>query len=722
MMSTPIEGVNVPVLVMASVLIAIMSSYAALGLAGRLAVATGRARVAWLIGGSFAMGVGIWSMHFVAMLGFRLPIPVAYDVVLVSLSVIAAVVASAIALSVAARSHLTKASVVGGALAMGIAIACMHYTGMAAMRLDAQLHYDGLLVVASCVIAVTASGVALWLAFKLREERRRITLHRLAAAVVMGFAIAGMHYTGMAAVHFLAAPTGVGAHAPGAIGGTSLVWLTGLAALVILGAALASAAIDRRVAAGTLRTVPPALLWSCLGLTVTAVLMLLFLNRREDSRAERVLVSERSIERAITDLVFLDEALSMTARLAVLTDDPRWQHRYDSLDTQMRDAHGRLRTAAAVSGTSASMPSLLSTGDLLLRLERRALAERAAYGPGAGDSLLMSAEYTRGKHEYVAAMREITESIDVRIESDRSARKSLATVSAVVGLATLLLVAIAWAGLVLLLRAHLAEVTLRSIEENLAREMAQAANKSKSEFLATMSHELRTPLTAVIGFANILHKNKGNRLSPADLAYVARIQNSGRHLLGLINEVLDLAKLDSGRIDVVLAPTEICALVRNAAALIENRREGLVRIALDVPTGDLWLETDGARLTQIVVNLLGNAVKFTERGTVTLRLLTERSSDEGARVEVSDTGVGIPPDRLDAIFQPFEQADNTTARMHGGTGLGLAISLSIAMSLGCTLTVKSTVGVGSTFTLTLPPGNEARAATLFRPLRRQGIR
>ncbi|MBU66888.1 MAG: hypothetical protein CL858_15760 [Cupriavidus sp.] len=190
-------------LVLFSVLVAILASYTALDIAGRIATAArGRYARMWLAGGSIAMGFGIWSMHFVGMLAFRLPIPLGYDPAITGLSLLIAVLASAFALRLVSRDHLPPGRLAMGALALGAAVASMHYTGMAAMRMRPGIDYDPLLFVVSIVVAVGASGAALWIAFRLRRSMPRVHQLRFGAAVVMGGAIAAMHYTGMAAAQF----------------------------------------------------------------------------------------------------------------------------------------------------------------------------------------------------------------------------------------------------------------------------------------------------------------------------------------------------------------------------------------------------------------------------------------------------------------------------------------------------------------------------------------
>ena len=189
-------------LVALSVIIAILASYVSLDLAGRVTVAAGRGRAAWLGGGAVAMGTGIWSMHYIGMLAFKLPVPVQYHWPTVAASLVAAIVASVIALFVTSRQTMGVLRAGLGSVFMGCGIAGMHYIGMAAMRLPAALQYTGWLVGLSVALAIGISFVALWLTFELRDDIRHFTWRRMNSAVVMGLAIPVMHYTGMAAASF----------------------------------------------------------------------------------------------------------------------------------------------------------------------------------------------------------------------------------------------------------------------------------------------------------------------------------------------------------------------------------------------------------------------------------------------------------------------------------------------------------------------------------------
>ncbi|MBI6899623.1 EAL domain-containing protein [Pseudomonas putida] len=236
-------------LVLISLCVAILASYTALDLTGRIATAKGRAVYLWMGGGAFAMGIGIWSMHFIGMLAFSLPIELGYDTTLTAFSLLIAVASSGFALWLVSQPKLPWLQLAFGALIMGTGIACMHYMGMAALRMQPGIDYDPTLFGASLAIAVGASAAALWIAFRLRQHTPYVRQFRGVAAVVMGIAIVGMHYTGMAAANF---PVGsfCGALATG-LAGDGLDYLVLITTLAVLAVALLTSVLDARLEART---------------------------------------------------------------------------------------------------------------------------------------------------------------------------------------------------------------------------------------------------------------------------------------------------------------------------------------------------------------------------------------------------------------------------------------------------------------------------------------
>ncbi|HEX6015309.1 MAG TPA: response regulator, partial [Geminicoccaceae bacterium] len=233
-----------------------------------------------------------------------------------------------------------------------------------------------------------------------------------------------------------------------------------------------------------------------------------------------------------------------------------------------------------------------------------------------------------------------------------------------------------------------------------AKEQAELASRTKSDFLASMSHELRTPLNAIIGFTRLVMRRSKDVLPAKQYENLEKILVSGEHLLSLINAVLDLSKIEAGRVD--LRPVEftleplVDLCLRTVEPMVKGDR---VRLVKDIEPGLPTLVQDQEKVRQILTNLLGNAVKFTEAGSITVRV---RRHDGELAIVVSDTGVGIPEQARELIFEEFRQVDGGSTRQHGGTGLGLAISRRLARLMGGDITVESAVGTGSTFAVRLP--------------------
>jgi len=250
-----------------------------------------------------------------------------------------------------------------------------------------------------------------------------------------------------------------------------------------------------------------------------------------------------------------------------------------------------------------------------------------------------------------------------------------------------------------------------SAEAARARALAEQANRAKSEFLAVMSHELRTPLNAIGGYAELMELGIHGSVTPQQRESLERIQRSQRLLLGLINQVLNYARIETGNVRYALADVALDDVLRSVEGLIvpQLRAKGL-RYAYEGCDASVAVHVDAEKLQQIVLNLLTNAVKFTERtGLVELQV---EPAETVVRIHVTDTGVGIAAEKLDAIFEPFVQIDANYTRTRDGVGLGLAISRDLARGMKGELTAASTEGVGSVFTLTLPRVATTPASTV----------
>ena len=249
-----------------------------------------------------------------------------------------------------------------------------------------------------------------------------------------------------------------------------------------------------------------------------------------------------------------------------------------------------------------------------------------------------------------------------------------------------------------------AERAQRAAED--AMTVAEEANVAKSTFVANMSHELRTPLSAIIGYSEMLIEEAEEGADPASLVPdIRKIERNARHLLGLINDVLDLSKVESGKTEIYVEEFDVRAMVQDVAstvhALLEKKNNTLVpRIA----SGVTLMTSDATKIRQCLLNLLSNAAKFTEQGMITLAVDHDTDADERAWVSfsVADSGIGMTEEQLAKLFQRFQQADASTTRNYGGTGLGLSITLAFSAMLGGRISVESTPGQGSTFTLRLP--------------------
>ena len=252
-----------------------------------------------------------------------------------------------------------------------------------------------------------------------------------------------------------------------------------------------------------------------------------------------------------------------------------------------------------------------------------------------------------------------------------------------------------------------------------SQRLAQSASRLKSRFLENMSHEIRTPLNSILGFTDLILKDRNQVVSGEHKDYLLTVRNSGNHLMSLINDILDLSRIESGQLTLNVSDCSPVQVIAETISLMRVRalEKGITpnfRCDGPIPAS---IKTDSHRLKQLLINLIGNSIKCTGQGSVLVVAILDDTNEEPQFViEVRDTGVGIPEDKLEVIFEAFVQADSSVTRKHGGTGLGLAISRRIATALGGGLSAHSVVGRGSTFVVRVATGNLTNVRLLKAPL------
>lgn len=255
----------------------------------------------------------------------------------------------------------------------------------------------------------------------------------------------------------------------------------------------------------------------------------------------------------------------------------------------------------------------------------------------------------------------------------------------------------------------------RTAELSRANAELEQASQAKDDFLANMSHELRTPLNAILGICESIAEGTYGELNECQSSALAVLEESGRHLLKLINDILDLAKIGSGKLDFDYGPVGVMDLLEGSAGFVSVQAQKKdIRLTIDAPPSDSVVYGDGRRLKQILINLLSNAVKFTPSGGTIV--VGAKLSGDTLHIWVEDTGIGIPEEHLTSIFEPFRQVDGRLSRMYEGTGLGLALVSKLIQAAGGVISVKSAVGEGTRFAITLPLKGPALSDTEFAEL------
>jgi len=758
----------VPSFVLLSVAVAVFASYVALNLAHSITHSKGKARVAWLAGGALAMGFGIWSMHFVGMLAFEMPgMEMAYDIPLLILSVVVAIAASALALYVVSRPHVLFKSLALGGTAMAAAICGMHYIGMFSMRMAARIQWDLPLVFLSILIALIASFAALLISIRLRNKPDRFVL-MIFASIIMGVAIAGMHYVGMLAATFIH-DNSIVIHSSNLLVSTGLSIAVLSTTLLILGLALAGSVGQRLWMLKTKETEDVLVTTEeRFRLLVEAVkdyaIFILDLNgviTTWNSGAERITgySDEEIIGKHVSTVYTSDDRIAnadvtelKTAREQGHFEGEVIRIRKDGTKFWANIAITPLYENGKITGFSKVIRDITALKEAEWRmktlneeLEKRvhertlALQEREAQLRTITNSLpALIAQVDRNEHFLFAneafcnwfhfgnaeiiglsfkdVLNDRYPANEPFIKQALSGTVTTYERHSVIGekeadLSITLVPEVDDTGHVkgiIVLASNITKHKEIEAELKAAKEEAEVANATKSAFLANMSHEIRTPLGVVLGFSELLLSE--DMTASEKLNNMEIIKRNGKMLSSIINDILDLSKVEAGKLEIEKTDvpfTEFLDEMKTLLSLESNGKGIGFSISTEGPI-PVILKTDPTRLRQILFNVIGNAIKFTEKGSVdtTVRMIPVRGQSAKIEFTVKDTGHGIGPHQAAKLFSPFTQADASMTRKFGGTGLGLVLSKKLAQALGGDVKLKqSTLSKGSTFVVTIDSGH-----------------
>ena len=427
-------------------------------------------------------------------------------------------------------------------------------------------------------------------------------------------------------------------------------------------------------------------------------------------------------------IVHLDEVLTMSARMAAETGDQRWEQRYRAFDPTLAQALVDAQALAPDARSNDMVARTDSANVALVRLENRAFDLARLHRLDEARATLSSSEYDRQKQIYAAGVDALRDALNRSLTAAAAAEARRSSVVVLVSLVALPLLFVCWfvalramnswrvallsnqvrlarqADELAQLNASLGhKVKERTAELERARELAEEANRAKSEFLANMSHEIRTPMNGIVGMTEMALDTE---LTQDQREYLNMVRASADSLLTVINDILDFSKIEARKLDIEVIDFDLSAMLDDTTRSLAYRahQKGLELVYRVAPDAPVQLSGDPARVRQVLLNLVSNAVKFTETGEVVVevKLVANDYPRVLLQFSVTDTGIGIPADKHATIFESFTQADNSTTRRFGGTGLGLTIASQIVTLMGGRIWVESVPGTGSTFAFTVP--------------------
>ena len=596
-------------LVLLSYVIAAFTSYTALNLAMRIGESSENSKKFWVGGCAFAMGGGIWAMHFTGMLAFNLPISVSYDLRFTLISLLIPIFAAGTAFFYTTQKPIILVRVFLGGIIMGSGVAVMHYSGMQAVNFMGSMFYKPGLFIASVFIAIAASTVALALIIYFGSDDKRTNLkYKVIGALIMGLAVSGMHYTGMEATVFISnGPISPNNESTASVS-IIISSILGIILLVLILATIAS------ITQGEFNT-------------------LKFIKGQLEKEVEK-----------------------RTTELKVLASFPS-----ESISPIFRVSSHNILLYSNSSGLSFLQHWNCKLGDEIPSPFIENLNK------GQPKEEINKLEISQGNETFEFDIVNIPEMEYFNIYGHNITKRKVAEKNII-----------------------------------LAKEEAEKASQAKTEFLAHISHEIRTPMNAILGFTELIRIDSDNPFPDCHREKLNQISSSGKHLLKIINELLDLSSIESGNLKLSIEEVDIISVVEDVVStcqLIASKNN--IKIEHQTtPNNKILIEVDLIRIKQVILNLISNAIKYNKpNGKVIISY--DKSHDHQIRIGIKDNGPGISQDNICNVFKPFErfhpQAENIE-----GTGIGLTISKQLIELMSGEIGFESFVDKGCHFYIDLP--------------------